>query len=136
MSTGNLYKKNRTKHSRINRIQCFLRSNAGFKIGIIIITFVVIALIEFGLVLVLFLGEFLGNDFLMSYAKQRIIYLNISEVSILFRVGFLSMVFGIIIGIFSIEISTISSHQSKKWFQKYLSLILIVLGILFLIFPF
>ncbi|MFX1517760.1 MAG: hypothetical protein ACFFC6_15765, partial [Promethearchaeota archaeon] len=120
MSPNNLYKKTSPEHSRISRIQRFLRSNTGFRIGIIIIGFVVIALIEFGLIMVLFLGDFLGNDFLMSYAKQRMLFLDINEVSIneltnqwfryvflplLFRFGFLSLLFGIIIGIFSIKTS-------------------------------
>ncbi|MHA2246874.1 MAG: hypothetical protein ACXADY_18160 [Candidatus Hodarchaeales archaeon] len=151
MSTDNLYKKSIPEHSRISRLQRFLRSNTGFRIGIIIIGFAVIALIEFGLIMVLFLGDFLGNDFLMSYAKQRMIFLNINEVPIdeltnqwfryvflplLFRIGFLSLLFGIIIGIFSIKTSSPLTFQSKKRLQKYLSLILIILGILFLIFPF
>ncbi|MHA2341095.1 MAG: hypothetical protein ACXADW_04435, partial [Candidatus Hodarchaeales archaeon] len=117
MSTNNLYRKTIPENSRISRIQRFLRSNTGFRIGIIIIGFVVIALIEFGLIMVLFLGDFLDNDFLMSYAKQRMIFLNINEVPtneltnqwfryvflpLLFRLGFLSLLFGILIGIFSI----------------------------------
>jgi hypothetical protein len=151
MSTNSLYKKTIPEHSRISRIQRFLRSNTGFRIGIIVLGFVVIALIEFGLIMVLFLGDFLGNDFLMSYAKQRMIFLNINEVPIneltnqwfryvflplLFRLGFLSLLFGIIIGIFSIKTSSQPTFQSKKRLQKYLSLILIILGILFLVFPF
>ena len=148
MSINNLYKKTIPEHSRISRIQRFLRSNTGFRIGIIIIGFVVIALIEFGLIMVLFLGDFLGNDFLMSYAKQRMIFLNTNEVPIneltfryvflplLFRLGFLSLLFGIIIGIFSIKTSSQPTFQSKKRLQLYLSLILIIFGILFLIWPF
>ena len=151
MSINNLYKKTIPEHSSISRIQRFLRSNTGFRIGIIIIGFVVIALIEFGLIMVLFLGDFLGNDFLMSYAKQRMIFLNTNEVPIneltnqwfryvflplLFRLGFLSLLFGIIIGIFSIKTSSQPTFQSKKRLQLYLSLILIIFGILFLIWPF
>ena len=151
MSTNNLYKKKFPDHSRISRIQRFLRSNTGFRIGIIIIGFVIIALIEFGLILTLFLGDFLGNDFLMSYAKQRMIFLNINEVPtneltnqwfryvflpLLFRIGFLSLLFGVIIGIFSIKTSSQPTFKSKKRLQRYLSLILIILGILLLIFPF
>ncbi|MHA1944583.1 MAG: hypothetical protein ACXAC6_10315 [Candidatus Hodarchaeales archaeon] len=151
MSTNNLYRKTIPENSRISRIQRFLRSNTGFRIGIIIIGFVVIALIEFGLIMVLFLGDFLDNDFLMSYAKQRMIFLNINEVPtneltnqwfryvflpLLFRLGFLSLLFGILIGIFSIQKSSQPTFQSKKRLRKYLSLILIILGILFLIFPF
>jgi hypothetical protein len=151
MRTNHLYKKTSPEHSRISRIQCFLRSNTGFRIGIIIIGFVITALIEFGLIIALFLGDFLNNDFLMSYARQRMIFLNTNEVSIntltnqwfryvffplLFRLGFLSLLFGIIIGIFSIKTSPQPTFQSKQRLQKFLSLILIVLGILFLIFPF
>ena len=151
MSTNNLYRKTIPENSRISRIQRFLRSNTGFRIGIIIIGFVVIALIEFGLIMVLFLGDFLDNDFLMSYAKQRMIFLNINEVPtneltnqwfryvflpLLFRLGFLSLLFGILIGIFSIKKSSQPTFHSKKRLRKYLSLILIFLGILFLIFPF
>jgi len=151
VSTNNLFKKIIPEHSRISRLQRFLRSNTGFRIGIIIIGLVAIALIEFGLILVLFLGDFIGNDFLMSYAKQRMIFLGINEVPIkeltnqwfryvflplLFRLGFLSLVFGIIIGIFSIKTSSQPTFQSKRGFQKYISLILIIIGILLLIFPF
>ena len=74
MNTDYLYKKTIPQHSRISRIQRLLRSNTGFRIGIILINFVIIALIEFGLIVVLFLGDILGNDFLMSYAKQRMIF--------------------------------------------------------------
>ena len=151
MIDNNSYKKTIPNHSRISRIQRFFRSNTGFRIGIILIGIVIIGLIEFGLIMVLFLGDFLGNDFLMSYAKQRMIFLNMNEVrinestnqwfrfaflSLLFRLGFLSLLFGVIIGIFSIKTSLQPTIQSKKRLQKYLSLILIFLGILFLIFPF
>ena len=151
MSTNNLYKKTIPEHSRISRIQRFLRSNTGFRIGIILISLVFIALIEFGLIIVLFLGRFLGNDFLMSYAKQKMIFLNTNEgpinestnqwhrfvfLPLLFRLGFLSLLFGVIIGIFSIRTSPQPTIKSKKRVQKYLSLILIILGILLLIFPF
>ncbi|MFX0207998.1 MAG: hypothetical protein ACFFDT_18575 [Candidatus Hodarchaeota archaeon] len=77
MINNNSYRKTIPEHSRISRIQCFLRSNTGFRIGIIIIGFVVIVLTEFGLSLVFLLGDVLGNDFLVSYAKQRMIFLNI-----------------------------------------------------------
>ena len=151
MINNNSYKKTIPEYSRISRIQRFLRSNAGFRIGIIIIGFVIIGLIEFGLSLVFLIGDVLGNDFLMSYAKQRMIFLNINEVtinestnqwfrftflSLLFRLGFLSLLFGVIIGIFNIKTSPQPTIQSKKRLQKYLSLILITLGILFLILPF
>lgn len=151
MSTNNLYKKTIPEHSRISRIQRFLRSNTGFRIAIIVISLVSIALIEFGLIIVLFLGDILENDSLMFYAKQRIIYLNANEgpfneltnqwnrfgfLSLLFRLGFLSLLFGVIIGIFSIRTSPQPNIQSKKRLQKYLSLILIILGFLFLIYPF
>ena len=133
MSTNHLYKKTIPEHSRISRIQRFLRSNTGFRIGIIIIGFVIIALIEFGLIMALFLGDFLGNDFLMSYAKQRMIFLNINEVPIneltnqwlkyvflplLFRLGFLSLLFGIIIGIFSIKTSFSQLFSQKNVFKN------------------
>ena len=151
MINNNSYKKIIPEHSRISRIQRFFRSNTGFRIGIILISFVIIGLIEFGLSLVFLFGDVLDNDFLMSYAKQRMIFLNINEVtinestnqwfrfaflSLLFRLGFLSLLFGVIIGIFSIKTSLQPTIQSKKCLQKYLSLILIILGILFLIFPF
>jgi hypothetical protein len=151
MITNNLYKETIPKYSRISRIQRFLRSNTGFKIGIIVISLLLITLIELGLIFVLFLGDILGNDFLMFYAKQRMIFFNTNEVSIngttnqwyrfvlqplLFRFGFLSLLFGIIICILSIKTSTQSSFQLKKRFWRYLSLLLISLGIFFLIFPF
>lgn len=75
-------KKTIPEHSRIIRIQLFLRSNTGFRIGIVLISLVLIALIEFGLIVVLFLGDFLGYDFLMSYDKQLMIFLNTNGVSI------------------------------------------------------
>ena len=151
MSTNNLDKRTIPEHSRICRIQRFLRSNAGFRISLILIGFIIITLIEFGLILAFLLGDFLGNDFLMSYAKQRMIFLNTNEgpinestnqwfrsvfLPLLFRLGFLSLLFGVIIGIFSIKTNFHPTFQSKKHLQKYLSLILIILGILFLIFPF
>lgn len=151
MINNNSYKKTIPEHSRIIRIQRFFRSNMGFRIGIILISFVIIGLIEFGLILVFLFGDVLDNDFLMSYAKQRMIFLNKNEVtinestnqwsrlgflSLSFRLGFLSLMFGVIIGILSIKISPQPTFQSKKHLQKYLSLILIILGILFLIFPF
>ncbi|MFX0185195.1 MAG: hypothetical protein ACFE95_19105 [Candidatus Hodarchaeota archaeon] len=151
MIANNSYKKTIPKYSRISKIQRFLRSNTGFRIGIVLISIVFIALIEFGLILVLFLGNFLGNDFLMSYAKQKMIFFNTNEVpinestnqwfryvflSLLFRIGFLSLLFGVIIGIFSIKTSSQPNFPSKKRLQTYLSLILIIFGILFLILAF
>ena len=105
-------------------------------------------MIEFGLILVFFVSDIFNIDVFMSYAKQRMILFNVNEValnestvpdvvkSILFRIGFLSLVFGIIIGIFSFRTSPQSTFQSEKPLQKYLSLILIILGFLFLIIPF
>jgi len=142
MINNNSYKKIIPEHSRISRIQRFFRSNTGFRIGIILISFVIIGLIEFGLSLVFLFGDVLDNDFLMSYAKQRMIFLNINEVTInestnqWFRFAFLSLLFGVIIGIFSFKTNLQPTIQSKKRLQKYLSLILIILGILFLILPF
>ena len=151
MIPNNLSKRSTSEHSRISKIQSFLRSNTGFKIGIIIISFVTIVLIEFGLIMVLFLGDFLGSDFLMSYAKHKMIFVNTNEVPIaestnqwfryvfpplLFRIGFLSLLFGIIIGIFSSKTSSQLTFHSRKRLQKYLSILLMILGVLFLIFPF
>jgi len=150
MIANNLNKKQTPKHSQIRRIQRFFRSNTGFKIGIILISLLLIALIELGLIFVLFLGDFLGNDFLMFVAKQKMIILNINEVStsestnqwfkliqlLLFRLGFLSLLFGVINSILSIKTSSQTSFQSKRRLQKSISLILIIIGIFFLIFPF
>ena len=151
MIANNLNKKQAPKHSQIRRIQRFFRSNTGFKIGIILISLLLIALIELGLIFVLFLGDFLGNDFLMFAAKQKMIILNINEVStsestnqwfgfllqpLLLRFGFLSLLSGVIINILSIKTSSQTSFQSKRRLQKSISLILIIIGIFFLIFPF
>ena len=131
------YKKTIPEHSRISRIQRFLRSNAGFKISLILIVFVILALIEFGIILAFLLGDFLGNDFLMSYAQQRMIFLNMNEsTNLWFSFGSLSLVLGVMIGIFSIKTSPQSTIQSRKRLQKYFSLILIILGILLLVLPF
>jgi len=142
MINNNSDKKTIPEHSKISRIQRFLRSNAGFKISLILIVFVIIALIEFGLILTFFFGDFFGNDFLMSYAQQRMIFLNMNELTInestnlWFRFGSLSLVLGVMIGIFSIKTSPQPTIQSKKRLQKYLSLILIILGILSWVLPF
>ena len=131
------YKKTLPEHSKISRINRFLRSNAGFRISLILIGFLIIALIEFGLISAFLLGDFLDNNFLMSYAQQRMTFLNITEsTNQWFRFGFLSLLFGVIIGIFSIKTSPQATIQSNKRLQKYLSLILIILGILFLVLPF
>jgi len=142
MINNNSYKKTIPEHSRIIRIQRFFRSNTGFRIGIILFGFVIIGLIEFGLIMVLFLGDFLGNDFLMSYATERMIFLNMNEVinnespNQWFLLGFLSLLFGVIFGIFSIKTSPQPTISSRKSLQKYLSLLMVILGILFLILPF
>ena len=137
MINNNSYKKTIPEHSRIIRIQRFFRSNTGFGIGIILFGFVIIGLIEFGLIMVLFLGDFLGNDFLMSYATERMIFLNMNEVinnespNQWFLLGFLSLLFGVIFGIFSIKTSPQPTISSRKSLQKYLSLLMVILGILF-----
>ena len=139
MIVDNSNGKNSPKHSRISKIHRFLKSKVGFKIGIIIIGFLVIVLIEFGLILIFLLGEVLGNDFLMSYSIEKMIFLNINEVTInestnlWFRFGFLSLLFGVVIGIFSMKSSPQPTIQSKKLLQKYISLTLIIIGILLLI---
>ncbi|MFX0126219.1 MAG: hypothetical protein ACFFAE_21545 [Candidatus Hodarchaeota archaeon] len=146
MTDNNLPKTTKSKYSRTIRIHQFFRSSIGFKIGIIIISLVVISLVEFALILVFFLGDIINNDFFMAYAKQRMMLLNSNEVlheltvpaiirSILFRFGFLSLVFGIIIA-FCFRTSPQSTSQSRKRFLIFSSISLIVLGLLFLILPF
>jgi len=142
MINNNSYKKTIPEHSRTSRIQRFLRSNAGFKISLILLVFVILALIQFGLILAFLLGDLLGNDFLLSYAQQRMIFLNMNDLTInestnqYFTFGSLSLVLGVMIGIFSIKTSPQPTIQSKKRLQKYFSLTLIILGILFLVVPF
>ena len=136
------YRKNNPEHSRISKIHRFFNSKIGFRIGILIIGFSVIVLIEFGLILVFLIGDFLGNEFLMSYAIERLIFLNINDVTInestdlWFRLGFLSLLFGVVIGILSIRIRLQPTIQSEKRYQKFLSLILIIFGIFLLFLPF
>lgn len=150
MNTKDFYNKYSRKSSWINRFQCFIRSNIGFKIAIILISLVFMALIEFGLIVGLFLGELLDNDFLISWSKQKLIFLNINEglinestnqciefflLSLIFRCGFLLLLFGIIIGFLNIKTNSQSIFQSKKR-QKYFSLMLIFFGVLLLVFTF
>ncbi len=136
------YRKNNPEHSRISKIHLFFKSKIGFRIGIIIIGFLVIVLIEVGLILVFLIGDFLGNEFLMSYAIEKMISLNINDVTIndstdlWFRLGFLSLLFGVVIGILSIRTRPQPTIPSEKSYHKYISFILIILGILLFFLPF
>lgn len=141
------YKNKYPEHSRANRIQSFLKSKYGFRIGIILISVAIISLIEIGLILVFFMGDIINNDIFMSYAKQRMILFNFNEVTlyestvpdmkaILFRIGFLAVTFGIIIGFFCFGTSPQPTFQSRKRFLTYSSIILIILGFILLILPF
>ena len=130
MINNNSYKKTIPEHSRIIRIQRFLKSSLGFRIGVIIIGFMIIASINFGLMFLYFLGDTLNIDIFMSYVQHRYV------LDSLFRIGFVALLFGIIIGILSVKTGSQPDRQTKKSRQNYLALILISIGILLIVFSF
>lgn len=145
MASNGAYKNVEVKHSRSSRIQRFFRSRFGFRILFIIIGLIIIGLIEFGLIFVYIVGEVLSVNFLISFAQQQMAFFNNNGVaiiekegvdllkSLLFRIGFLSLVFGILIG-FDMETRFQYVILAKIPHRKYLTLILISTGILSILF--
>lgn len=141
MNEEHSYKINELEHIRIIKIQRFLKSSLGFRIGVIIIGFIIIASINFGLMFLYLLGDTLNIDIFMSYVQQQTILSNnevtndeLNVLDSLFGIGFGVLLFGIIIRILSVKTGSQPDIQTKKSHQKYLALILISMGILLIVF--
>lgn len=141
MNEEHSYKINELEHIRIIKIQRFLKSSLGFRIGVIIIGFIIIASINFGLMFLYLLGDTLNIDIFMSYVQQQTILSNnevtndeLNVLDSLFGIGFGVLLFGIIIRILSVKTGSQPDIQTKKSHQKYLVLILISMGILLIVF--
>lgn len=141
MNEEHSYKINELEHIRIIKIQRFLKSSLGFRIGVIIIGFMIIASINFGLMFLYLLGDTLNIDIFMSYVQQQTILSNnevtndeLNVLDSLFGIGFGVLLFGIIIRILSVKTGSQPDIQTKKSHQKYLALILISMGILLIVF--
>lgn len=141
MNEEHSYKTNELENIRIIKIQRFLKSSLGFRIGVIIIGFMIIASINFGLMFLYLLGDTLNIDIFMSYVQQQTILSNtgvtnddLNVLDSLFGIGFGALLFGIIISILSVKTGSQPDRQTKKSHQKYLALILISMGILLIVF--
>lgn len=141
MNEEHSYKINELEHIRIIKIQRFLKSSLGFRIGVIIIGLMIIASINFGLMFLYLLGDTLNIEIFMSYVQQQTTLSNnevtsdeLNVLDSLFNIGFGALLFGIIVGILSVKTGSQPDRQTKKSRQKYLALILIGVGILLIVF--
>lgn len=141
MNEEHSYKIRELEDTKIIKIQRFLKSSLGFRIGVIIIGLVILASINFGLIFLYILGDILNIDILTSYVQQQWPLSNnevtSEELNVLdsfFRIGFGALMFGIIIGILSVKTGSQPDRQTMKSRQKYLALILISIGILLIVF--